>query len=502
MPNFQRVLSNRSGQTLLIAILLGIVLLIALAVVVFVNQVGTFHQSASAQRTNARAVAEEGIAFVTQELSVSSVTWQNALNGNFSGTDCNTGSDVTSPSGSNFKLYCSTGTAGNSNLQIYEVAVIAIAVSPVSANGRDVPLRAIKAYLSQRTLGVDLQTGIHAAAALQTVTSPSTSGTLNVHWGPIVCIDTNNLGAWTVPDPMDTSRYPRKFSLGGITGAAYTRSGLTSGSGPVTDQKEYWAYAPAASSPWIDDATYQALASSTVVVTAPVNGAGLPIPRASNCAPSVPNCGYFQPTGTDIAIFSGAGAGFVVTGGSSTVIYVNGPAEFDNIAVDSATFIVTGSLTVNNSATPAATVNLHVPVTAPSEYPYYPTTPASWPCSGPSAPAPGDTVGSQPAYDCPSSSVFTLPVANSGTVQFRGFLWVKGTMTVNTSNGWNMAGSLMVGDPLSPPASRGSLSVLAGCTLNVAYDDVLNHLIRVNPINGTSVKVEPDFIQDIPVPTS
>jgi hypothetical protein len=490
MPDSQRSLSNSSGQALLITICIGLVLVIAMTVVVFVNQTGTLHHTATAQRGRGRSVAEEGISYAIQELSVSTATWQNALNGVFTNTDCNTGNDVLSPSGSHFQLYCSTGTTNNPNLQIYQVAVEAMTFMPGS--GKATPARAMKAYLSQRTLGADLATGYHAAAALELVSKPNILGTLNVHWGPIICLDSFNTGAWDLPDVIDSERYPRKFSAGGLTcnplgACAYSRSPNSAGS----DQKEYWAFAPLNAPPPINESYYQTLAQNTVVPNPPYslqtflqNGTYVNIP--ANC-PTVASCGYFVVPPGDTAVF---GNGFTLSGGvTNAAIYVNGSTEFDKIAIDSAAFVINGAVTVTDTSG-GNQPDLHVPYTAPLEYPYLSAgTPASMPCPGPVEPAPGDTLANGlPKYDCPSTSVFP------GNVQFRGFLWAKGLMKVKTA-GWTMVGALMVGDMSQPPGAGGQLEILAGNSLNLAYDDGIGR--QVVQASNTSIRVEPDMIQNV-----
>jgi hypothetical protein len=476
-------MSQKSGQILLLGLLLVMMMVLSLAVVVFLNQMGTLHQTASAQRIKAESIAREGIAYATQQLSRDAATWQNALKGIFTGTDCNTGNVVLSPSGGRFKLSCSNDTTANPNLQPYQVAVTAVA-SMARANGTDMPLRAIRAYLSQRTLGTDFSTDLHAAAALQLVFQPNTAGTLDVHWGPIVCLDANTNGqAWTLPSPINTQRYPRKFSQGGLISTTWSS---TLGSGLTSDQKEYWAYAPQSPPPVIDETYYisQATGVTTGITPPTVNGTALSPGNATHPCLN-PNCGYFDnrvnnhPGGLP-AVFTGNGSGYKLPPGQAgPVIYVDGPAEFDRIDIDGATFIITGDLTMTDAAG-GHPRTLHVPFSAPSEYPYSPSIPTSWPCS--------NNVGGT----CQSSQVFS-----GALVQFRGFLYVKGNLNVMVP-GWNMVGSLLVGDPQATTFIGHQLIIPAGDGLSLAYDDLVNHGIHVNPVSGTSIKVEPDLLQDVP----
>ncbi len=291
---------GQSGQTLLIAVMIGMILLISIPVIVFLTQVGSRHQMASPKRTKGRAIAEAGMSYATQQLSQSSMTWVAALNNSFDGTwptggalatDCNTGALIPSPSGGGFfKLTCSVDSEANLGLQPYQVSVLSVAYLQDQSTGTaSTAERAIQAYLSERTLGVDLATGLHAAAALVLVSTPkylsplAASGPLKVNWGPIVILDTttttlngdldqvvNGGGPNTFPG------YPRKFSLGGITGtqtgAQYVRAATTTASAATTDRKEYWAFASQTFPPLINEDYY--IAQATSVTT------GFPVPNS------------------------------------------------------------------------------------------------------------------------------------------------------------------------------------------------------------------------------
>lgn len=481
---------NSSGQAVLLLITLLAILLVGLTAYFYSNQIGTLHQTASAQRTKGRSVAEDGIAYATQELSASMTTWQNALSGTFP-SDCNSGHDVVSPSGGRFQLHCSVGTAGNPGLQPYEIAVTAVA-SVRSTNGTDTPLRAMKAYVGQRTLGADLANNVHAAVALQLAAQPVVSGTLDVEWGPIVCLDLNSNTAspvpWSVPDVIDSGRYPRKFSVGGITSSvsSYSRSGASPGAGPYSDQREYWAYAPQTDVPLINETYYINQAQMATNITPPKSFiTGLPIAPSGCIGAGNTTCGYFNlgppyvPAG-DTAIFDGGGTGYTVPAGgmNNEVIYVNGSAQFNKTAIDGATFIITGQLKITD-ASGGSPLTLNVPWSANLEYPYYPATPATWPCQG------------QQGGTCLST----------GNIQFRGFLYAKTNVMVNTV-GWTMAGALLVGDMTAPLGTSGTLNIPgptgpSNASMTLYYDDGINHSIQVNPISSTFYKAEPDFIEDV-----
>jgi hypothetical protein len=428
-------------------------------------------------------------------LSQDASTWTSALNGTFTNTDCNTGNAVQGPSGSSFLLYCSTGTAGNANLQIYQVAVKAISLGPTKT-----PLRAVKAYLSQRTLGTDIATGMHAAAAMELTRQPPPANEpvgywlnwINVQWGPIVCLETNNNDPWLLRAPIDAGRFPRKFASGSITGTVYQRAVTWRATGN-TDNQEYWAYATQDIPPTINESAYQMLASSSNIPVAPRNAmaqGGQPIPRVG-CGTAQSNCGVFQPNPGDTAIFDGNGlAGNAYTVPANSYVYVLGNAAFNNVSIENATFIITGDLTISTSAVVGFHTNLHVPVTAPFEYPYLST--GTWPCQNMA----GDTLNGQPQYDCPSDTVFSF-FGVPFPVQYWGFLDVKGTMSISNGLLWDMVGSLLVGDLQAPAGSGGHLQVFTGAAFQLAYDDIINHSILVNPISGTQIKLVPDSIQDV-----
>ncbi len=59
---------------------------------------------------------------------------------------------------------------------------------------------------------------------------------------------------------------------------------------------------------------------------------------------------------------------------------------------------------------------------------------------------------------------------------------------------WNLVGSVQVGDRLVP---GGQLTINSLATLFIAYDDIINHNIQVNPVSGISIKVVPDVLQDV-----
>jgi len=464
-------------MVLMVAITL--VFLIGVVVVVTLNQTASYHQLSSAQNVKSQGGAEEGLNYAIQELSQSLLTWQAALSGTFP-SDFNTGTALASPNGNAFRIWASVGTSQNPDLQPYQVAVTTEGMA--KKQGIEVATRAIQAYVSQRTLGADLTTGLHAAAALELAAQLGVNAgfgpsTLAVHWGPIVCLDLNgNLaGAWPLPNPADGSQFPRKFSTGGITGASFARSGTVSfsnfsttpPSGTFTDGKEYWAYAPLVMPPLIDEAAYIWLAEHETAILPPISASTHLAMQATNCLPATnTTCGYFVPAPGDAALFDGASPGYAAS--SAVTIYVNGSAIFNKTAINGASFLITGGLTVND-ATGGTALTLHVPVYAATEYPYHP---ALQPCAG--------------ATSC----------APEPNIPFRGFLDVKGYMNV-TVPGWTMAGALLVGDPQAVAGTAATLVPSYGLTLY--YDDFINHAILVQPLLGTTaIRIEPDLIKNVP----
>jgi hypothetical protein len=459
----------------MIAIVLALVLVIGLVVMFYVNQTSIFHQSGGAQRTAARSVSEDGVAYAIQELSASNATWTSALGKNFTAApDCNGG--LVSGTAGQFTLACGNDPTVYPNLQPYEVGVIVAAPTP-SGSAPGTNLRAIQVNLGQRTLGLDPPIGPHLAAALELVRPPILSGTLDVEWGPIICLDASS--TWTLTDPMDTQRYPRKMSMGVISGgplSTYPRMGVNA-TGPDTDQKEYWGKVQGSSFlPLVDEEGYVSAAQKQSGITAPISSiTGNPL-TPINCVGSPPlSCGHFQtdPKQYEVAIFDGG----YTPGIPNAMIYVDGPAQFGNVNIDGAHVIVTRQLELAKSGGGGNVLSLHVPWSAPSEYPYS----ASWDCKG--------------SGSCKSNSF-----PGGGPIQFRGFLYVKGNLVVATGATWNIAGTVLVGDMGVAPTTSWQLNVQNGATLNIFYDDIINHQILMATTPNGPIKVVPDFIHDIPAP--
>jgi hypothetical protein len=471
MGTVSKLKSNHAGQVLLLSVCLGLVLLIGVSAVFFMTQTGSNHQVFSSQRGSAASVADAGLGYAMQQLGQSLPVWQSALNANFLSIPvCNSGALVKTPSGGHFTISCSTGTAGNPNLQNYEVAVKVVA-SQTASGGVEMPLRAIQAYVGQRTLGADLASRLHTAAALQLVMQPNVAGTLDVEWGPIVCLDPN---PWLLPNVrLDAAQYPRKFSAGWIYGTSFPRSG-PGGPGPQTDQQEYWSQSAFIEIPLVDKTYYRLQAQAESGIGQPVSKqTGSPITPA--CAGPTA-CGYFGPPNLapgDTAVF-GAASLYSLTRGQ--ILYIDGNAEFDKIAMDGASVLVLGQMTLADSSG-GNILTLNVPQTAPLEYPHFPSNPTSWPCQVNPVPL---------GYTCTSP----------GKVQFRGFLYVEGQLLVNAPD-WTMAGALWVGKLQAPYQTSLSLTIPSGNGLTLYYDDQINHSLHFNPVGATAIKLVPDFQQDI-----
>jgi len=460
---------NESGQMLLIAVLIAVLALMALPIMVLVNQMGTHQHVASLQATLAETTAVSGITYAANQLAP---VWPAALAGNFTGTDCNQGT-VRSPSGIPFTLAC------DQSGRPYEIHVVATART-ATTNSVMVSSRSVEAYLSLRTVGIKLINNYTASAALFVVNTPAqtTNNSLSVHWGPVVCLSSDTLHPWTLYDPLNSQSlsagrlpgFPRKFSSSGITGNGASPGDLfyrvpdwlaTSVS---SDQKEFWAFAAQTVGPQLNDAGYQSAAQAGPTVTALLGSTQQPISGSPG--------GYFSVSG-DTIVFDGS-----LNAPAGSMIYVNGNAEFDHSAIDLSTgaLIVTGNLTLNNvgSTDGLSGVALNVPPSAALEYAYYGPSDA-WPCQ--------TLVGLTCTPGTPAAGTLFSP---TGQMNFRGFLWVQGTLTVY--NNWNMAGVIVAGNP---SLQTGGLATYGDLTL--AYDDIVNH----NILTATT-ELQSDIFRDIP----
>lgn len=473
-----RMITSRSGQALLICVLIGMVLLLTIPVIVFVNMSGSKHHVAAVKQDKAAAIAEEGLAYAIQILSVTDppnnppTVWKNAMNnGSFPAPECNGASDIVGADGGHFRLKCAIGNGCPVACQPYQVYVKATAYMPdPSQPSNYVPAHAIEAYLSQRTIAASLPTGRTAGAALRLATVPTLAANSNlaVNWGPILLTDSVN--TWFVgdrtdssnsplvagtqllswPSQMDTKRYPRKFSPGGIAGDSaadgafpgFATRSPTPNVLPNSDQQEYWSWTDVGFPLHVDVAAYTAIAQAESNFVAPTNWPysttlGTPIPPTGCTTPPGTNCGYFNVPVGDVAIF---GRVPEVTYGDYTapspgsVIFVKGDAIFNEVILNLPTgaIIVTGNMTLGNLGTlagnPANTMAFHIPPTAHLEYPYYP----NWPYK-----AQEDTNASNVSNILGflyAGTSLTVTPNDDGKWIFRGVIVADGTFTMNASS--------------------------------------------------------------------
>ena len=479
--------ASEAGQTLIISAGIILVLAVGVAVVVLLHQTGIRHQISSTKQAQGHAVAEAGLSYATQLLAADPATWNKALNALSNSdfpTDCNSGANVP---GTQFQLTCANVKTANAaqlypGLQAYQIAVVSTAWLP-GANGQPVPT-SVQSYISQKTMDISLPSGLRASAALELVNVPTgnpppntplPANSLLVHWGPIVdhCFDGN---IWTLSDPLDQYSglpgYPRKFSNGGIAGGAgspYPRAPSVSGSTGLTDQKEYWAFAGISFPQMVSEYFYQNAAYAEILQPAiTCNGA---------CTISASG-GIYTVLGdvTGKAVFNDSFTLPPLTP-PGTIIYVNGNAEFDKLQLDLSTgaIVITGDLTLGPSGISSpAEQTLNIPLTAPQEYPYWPTV-SKWPCQDQCAP---NTTNRMTCAGAPLTCSATAAQGGILTgVNFRGFLWVKGNLYV-TQPGWTIAGTVLVGDMGS---GKGQLIITPGSSLTIFYDAIVNHAIQVIP---------------------
>lgn len=456
------------GQALLIAILLGMVLIIAVPVVVFLTQIGGKHRLGSAKRMRASSVAEEGIVYAMQILSANRPIWEQALQNSYPTVPT---TPISAASGGQFTLQCAKGDLFGG--KPYQVRVLSTALEPRTTPGSNpgAAIRAVEAFISRKTMSAVLSDKLTAPAALTLLSTPTVAaaGGLTVQWGPVVCLSTS---PWTLQDPLDAIHlpggvdrpgYPRKFSGGGITGATFHRIASDQEDSAHSDYKEYWAFASFTFPPLVDTTTYVARSTTTTNVPAPsaCAGASCPSGLTQGGGPGAfpATAGFFTLNSDSTMTFDSS----FILNNSSAVIVVNGNARFVDLNLDfsSGAFIVNGNLILDGVTTGAGSVlTLNVPPQASLEYAYWPASPP-WPCqyAGPT---------------CASNVVG----GGSGRIHFRGFLRVTGNVYV-VGNGWQVAGSMLVGDYST---QDGRLIVNSGGSLTIYYDDQVNRLIETNPL--------------------
>jgi hypothetical protein len=447
-------LKNRSnGQMLILAILILGILVVAIPAIIFINKTLLQHGAISQKRMKGRTVAEEGIAFGIQQLTqfwpYLSSNWPYA-GGPQVGIPA--AATLTSAEGSLYTVTYTSTTVSTTTLQSYQVQIQA---QPLDSQGNIIPAGGVTAYVSQRTVGAKLASGLAAPAALMLLSTPTFNAGGNIFspTGPIVVFDSNT---WTLDYTSDISRTPRKFSQGQIVHCSTSTNVLCGNfnydrSTDNSDQKEYWSYTSLGFPPVIDTNTYAAYATSTTV-PAPTCLGGTFSPDPA-CTPGIA-CGYFNTTtdcpggvGDTIVFSAGFGPGITPFAGVPAVppvIYVNGNAEFDDIAINVAptgAVVVDGNLTLGTPGAGSAT-----------------TTPIAIP----------PTANFENAY---STCTFFPTAGFTHSMHLQGFLYVTGGLSsiAAATYSWYFNGALRVDGPFTLANS-----------LWIYYDDVMNHNIRTS----------------------
>ncbi len=361
--------------------------------------------------------------------------------------------------------YYSTSPTGLPTLEPYQVGILS---RPLDKLGNPLSGSSIYSIVSPKTVSVKLTTALSAAAAvqLQRVPAIGVGANLKPQWGPIAVFDTASLNVDTW---MDTTRSPRKFSLGPITGTTYERA--DDDDDLSSDQKEYWAYADLGKSSPIDLAFYQSQAQSTNI-----GFTGMPASWSclGTCAGFFhhSNSGYFYvPAGATLVIDGTSTTDWAYTS-SSGVLFIDGGqngltggnVEFRNVAIDlkdEGAIIVTGNMSIGRrrDASGLAITSAPVPPTAALDSPFNTT----FLCSGYV-----NTVG----HMCPDVS--STWGAGAARPSLRGFIYAMKDMgvlnhTPGPGNDTTIVGTLRV---------DGQLALLDNVNLNVFLDAPINRSIR------------------------
>jgi len=456
---------SQTGQMMILATMIALVLLLAIPIMVYLNQTSGRHQVSQQKTNRAQGIAEEGLAYAIRSMSDNTI-WTDALTGDFDAIPECAGGDVDSVQGGRFRLQC-TNTADATtfkDLQPYQIGIKSTAYLP-GPNGAMQPMRAMVAFVSKRTLGASLNTGLSASAALQLVNPPVTTEfqPITVHWGPVVLFSKLN---WLLTGSLDFSNnggenfigHPRKFSNGRITGSFSNRTLDETQSALYTDNREFWSSATMNFPPLINLVSYETDAKH-------ISNAGR-FTGTPDCSGCTQINGFFDVPVNSTATFGGGGSTFALSGsGQNAVIYIKGNARFIDIGYDmrNGAFIVEGDLLMENAGGGIASFSpsLRVSTSAWREYAYWPNSGPAWPCRA--------NIGST----CSIASA-----TNSQTIHYRGFLYVKGNLVVSggTNSHWRLAGAVSVGDFLT---NSGTLYVITnGAKLTVFYDDVINKSIK------------------------
>ncbi len=477
----------------MIGIFILLLVLTAVPAMIFLNQHAASHGAQSLKRLKGRAIAEEGTAFAIQQIqnSVPANTFPAAFNPGALGFD---GSKIfASSQGSGvFQITVPPATG----LESYQVKLEARPGTSVGGTFVPTPGSSIATIVSKHTVGIKLPTGLNASAAVQLANVPvvANSADFRVLWGPIALYDKN---LWAITKPCSTGintfdmncyQMPRKFSIGGLTGAAtgtnkgdalnvppsadLTRCPDTATCVAATDQKEYWAFTSLGFQPVIDDIDYINSAKNTIPpVPAPIACTAPVAPAtAGTCIAAPAGSGNFDKVKNSTAVFPTAPVPPNFAPSPAVVIYIDGSAFFGNLSMDfkqtgvkAGALIVTRSLTIANSVYTKNTpqTDIRLPPTYNQDMPYA---------------SPGAIAGLAaicPSNKCNSSLILGVP---AGGVQFRGFLWVKGDLTIKPDVLFAMSGVLRV---------DGTLTVEGGTPGNVTrfivfYDDEISRQIRTS----------------------
>jgi hypothetical protein len=404
-------------------------LLVTIPVIIFTNQHSTTHGVQSQKRLKARSVAEEGIAFAIQQMTA---------NGNLNcPTNFNGTTPLQSAQGNTFTLNCAIAPEN------YQRTLTAV---PKDSQGNVIPGSSVLAVVSQKTVSVNLPTGLAASAALDMAQVPLASGggALEVELGPAVCRDALLTDTWLLGTVMDSQKRPRKFSAGPISPRCISPTP------PTTDQKEYWAYTSPGFASVIDLNSYQTNALATTCTVPPT------------CTPIscslVGGCLFTVPAG-ETAVF---GAGFVSPTTPNSVIYVEGNATLQQpitlnlsnggnggaFIVDGTTAFGGGALTLGDGDANATGYSpfIRIPPTAALDDPY-------------------QTCGVAPAA-CNGTTTRNL--------DFQGFLYTNGSLNITpgVSNPyWTLDGVVRVDGPLT---------VNSVADVLIYYNDLVNHSIQTS----------------------
>ncbi len=430
-------INSKSGQAMLIYLLLLMVLVIP--VLITVNRSLIPQSISSLKKLQQNAIAEEGLAYAIRFLSEPGSPPPNWPF--LGGTGLPVAPvDIESVQGGSFRITYTQGPSAALGLQSYQIGVL---VQPLDKQGAVVP-GSLFAMISKKTLAVKLPSGTSASALLEVSSKPySVAGGLWAYYGPIVCHDESTASAWRLDRISDSQYRPRKFSQGGITGVTAVRSETS----PITrtDEKEFWAYTSVGVPSIINLEAYKAMAKASLCI-APIGCSGL------NCKADPEGSCFFPNVDVETAIFDGGGSAPGSTGYTvnceGCAIYVKGNAIFQHVTLNvgqRGAIIIHGNLTLDDNRDPVSV----------------PSTPTSCP----------PTRCLDANCDVAESNLDTVNCGpTSHYVDIRGFLYVKGNMAASTPAWWAIDGAVRV---------DGLLTLLAG-NVQLVYNDVVNHNILTN----------------------